>query len=442
MSGMRRAAVALATGGLLACGVLSAGAWGVLPARGLAQAGGAVGLEAGAGAGAEAGVEVKGAGDGLVPIGLAEARSVVAAAGRAYGEVGPGGADEALRMLDRVARSPADGDELGEDELLVFRRVQAIAAYNAGVLRLERGEDGLAAELMRIADRFAGDATLASRARTNLGFALLGSAGRALLGGEPAPTGGSQQQPASPAALLASLRAGAAAFRSVLEVLPGDREAMRRVEVTRRAIREIEAAMERQREQQRQRQEQQDELSRAADEQEREAEENEQGEQSDEQQSQDQQRLSEQTQESLERAREMAQEQRQDAESRSRAETSAEMIERARREQASAEEALGQGDRGRAAEHQRRAAEALREAAEQLQQSAQPGEQRVEGDAEGEKNEQQQEPADGQPEGEDEGGEATDELVERLLDRERLEREYRRRMQRPTRRATPVERDW
>lgn len=117
------------------------------------------------------------------------------------------------------------------------KNAPAAALFNEGCALLEQNKLADAADRFRAADA-AGDTDLSARARYNLGQSLFKQADAA-----------KEKQPNQAMDLL---RQSAAAFRSVLDVKPDDTEAARNVEISRRAMKQIEDKKQEQQKQQQQ----------------------------------------------------------------------------------------------------------------------------------------------------------------------------------------------
>lgn len=384
------------------------------------------------------------------------------------------GADTALRRV-AGASAGASAENLAVLEEVAERSedagLAALAAYNAGTMARELGDDRAAA-LLRRADALATDPALRAAARYNLGHALL-------------PPEEAADSIEAIDARTAALAEAERAFRSALEVDPGHRDAARNTELVRRQIRDLRRQRDEMEARQRAEREFADQLRELAEQQAQEAEasegragsgegqagEGESGEaapdasdqdggdgaeqpaaasdppQADEDATRRQRELNERTERAAESARQAG-----------AGESASEAVDRARQAQRRAQEALENGDDDAAAEHQREAAAALREAAERAGPGDEPGNQP--GEETGESSEGEgaapgetpdagdgaaQEDAQGDPAGEpgaDGSGQgAIDPLAEALLDKERRERA--RRAEYLQRRARPrVERDW
>ena len=346
----------------------------------------------------------------------------------------------------------ADVVERCEDLELV-----SVAQYNLGTTLIdlaqaepERLDEAIA--YFRDADRTAASSELKSKARFNLGHAYYQNAHRAADDSSQGQPGDLEGMVESLEAQLARLKEAAGAFRSVMEVDPGNVQAQGNVERVRREIKELqdqiealEQMIEQQKEQQRQEQQQKqelaDQLDELAKEQQAQAEETAsnppENAQEQEQQRQAQQELSDKTDSASE---EVSQQQG--------AQEVLEQLKEAQEAQQRAQEAMEAGDQEQAAKEQEKAAKALQEAAQRMQELADQGEEKGEqgdeseqgqqGDKQGDEQSQEGEPED---QAEEEQGDEISEIAKELLDKERRERE-RRQAYRATGRPIKVEKDW
>ncbi|MEI7658101.1 MAG: VWA domain-containing protein [Phycisphaerae bacterium] len=315
----------------------------------------------------------------------------------------------------------------------------AADTYNEGRTLFLEGKLAEAAEKFKAADLATRDASLAGKARYNLGQSLYRQA---------MPD---RVAPASPAAdttsadqRLSLLEAASRAFRAALEVDPSDQEAARNVEICRRRMQEIREEERRKQEQQQQsgdgkdkpsqdskgrgdpHDQQSKELSDLAKRQRDAAEESAKA------------KASEQASERARRTEEAAEQQqqvndatkRQQSSSQRPSEQAARDLQQAREAQDRASEALKGGDLDRARQEQEKAAEHL-EAAASAEREASRHEQASKPDQQGKQGDSKPQ----QP--------SYDQTASDLLDRERRLREARRQAFRAMRgKPQPVERDW
>lgn len=319
----------------------------------------------------------------------------------------------------------------------------AAALYNEGCALLEQGRPADAAERFRQADAGARDAAVAGRARFNLGQSLFRQAESA--------------KEKEPGQALEMLRQSAAAFRSVLEVSPGDAEAARNVEVARRLMKQVE---DKQREQQAQQQKQQQEEQRRREQEQKEAQ-----KQADQlrdlakrqeqaakdsgeaqQSGADQQKTDElaKKQQELKSDTAKAQEQSKDG-------SASDQLKQAQDEQQKAAEELSKQNPGAAREHQEKAAKLLDQAAKEAeqrvnqareQQGKDQKEQRAKADQpKDDKGEQGQQAH--QAKAEPKKDQNYDKTAAALLERERRLRQQRMPVVRAARGSgPPVDKDW
>jgi len=316
----------------------------------------------------------------------------------------------------------------------------AADTYNEGRTLFLEGKLAEAAEKFKAADLATRDASLAGKARYNLGQSLYRQAmpDRAAPASPAADTTSADQR-------LSLLEAASRAFRAALEVDPSDQEAARNVEICRRRMQEIREEERRKQEQQQQQScdgkdkpsqdskgrgdphdQQSKELSDLAKRQRDAAEESAKA------------KASEQASERARRTEEAAEQQqqvndatkRQQSSSQRPSEQAARDLQQAREAQDRASEALKGGDLDRARQEQEKAAEHL-EAAASAEREASRHEQASKPDQQGKQGDSKPQ----QP--------SYDQTASDLLDRERRLREARRQAFRAMRgKPQPVERDW
>ncbi len=349
----------------------------------------------------------------------------------------------------------------------------ADAIYNSGREKFLAGQYAQAAEEFRQADLGATDPELSARARFNLGQALLKQAAAPPAQGEK-PDDGSRE--------IAQLDSAARAFRSVLDVKPGDAEAARNVEIARKMMKEKQEEQQKQ-EQQKKDQQKKDQQKKDGDQssEKGESEKNDQDkadQKQDSKQDQNQsgkdskQSKSQQHQENADKLKDLAQQQSQAADKSKEAqdqkdaaakeekkqeagkaqeqvskETQAEKekkekskeeaakdamqkMEEARKEQQAASQSLEKGDPKEAEQHQRKAAELLDQAAEAEQRAADEA-----AKSEAEQKDKKDQAKEEKPKYND--------TASQLLDKERKQREARQQVLRALKgKPQPVDKDW
>ncbi len=312
----------------------------------------------------------------------------------------------------------------------------ALADLNAGRALLETDSFDLAADRFRRADRRAPDPTVRRDARFMLAHALLEQAPPPILPGMPG------QDAATIDDRVEALTRAEQAFRSCLDVAPGDLEAAQNTERLRREIRELRDLQDMIEQQQQQSAQSADNLAGLANEQQEQAESNASDAPPDQQDGSDaQQGLSDRTDGAIEQLAEQAQQARDQGQTElaEQLEEAVARAQEARQAQQQAQQELDAGNPLGASEQQQRAADNLREAAraaEQANESMQPSE----SDSQPSDESPQDPSADGDPS--DEPQDPGDQLADRLIDREEQQRQARE--QRRSRIARPVyvERDW
>ncbi len=312
--------------------------------------------------------------------------------------------------------------------------VRARAHFNAGLAASGMGSVEETIEHFRAVDRVGGEEGLRADARFNTGAALYRAAKAAQESTASGPPAREREDP------VEMLRRAAGAYRAVLAIEPGRKEAAKRVEKIRREIREIERRRAEQQRRAEQMREAAEELEKLAQEQQSESDENRENQRRTQQDAERQQDdLSERTESQRKKEAEQS---RAGSEQQQRAsERAQEQLERAREAQQRAEEALEQDRRQEASRAQQEAAEAMREAAESLREGSEQSQQGQQQPSENEPSEE----GEGEPSESESGQEEGErgELAERLLEREKQLREQRERVLRAIRgRPETVERDW
>jgi hypothetical protein len=375
----------------------------------------------------------------------------------------PAWAQSAFDLLTRGNQKFAAKEYDGAADL--YRRAQsaknpptaAAALYNEGCALLEQGKADDAAARFREADAGAGhDTDLSARARFNLGQSLFRQAGAA------------QEKQAERA--LELLRQSAGAFRSVLEVNPGDADAARNVEIARRLMKQVEDKQRQEQQKQEQAQQQKGQ----------EGDQKKPDQQSGEQQKQDQQEVQKQADQLRDLAKrqqqaagdsaqaqqsgadkqqtdDLAKKQRElkndtaKAQEQSKDSAASEQLSQAQQEQQKAAEELQKQNPGAAREHQEQAAKLLDRAAKQAEEKA-----REQGHQNGQDQQKQQQAKAEQQNKDGSKGEAAqqakaepkreqnyDKTATALLDRERQLRQQRQPVVRAARGSgPPVAKDW
>ena len=289
--------------------------------------------------------------------------------------------------------------------------------YNIAVLLQTNEEYKLAAESFKLADLASIDPMIRRDARFSLGGAYYTLAQQ------------NNEQPSLEgfAAQMTALTQAADAYRSVLEIAPGDTEAAANTERVRREIQRLRDLIEQLKERMEEMEDLREQLQDQAEQQQQEADQTRSGEESQQQQQQDQQELSEQTEQTQQS---------------SPPSSATEDLEEARQAQQRAQEALERGDQQEAASQQQQAADKLREAAEKMEQEAQQmqGEPQDQPSDQDPQSESEQENPDGQPGDPEPTEDEIDQLARELLDKERREREQR--TYRAKGRPIRVEKDW
>ncbi|MBX3379035.1 MAG: VWA domain-containing protein [Phycisphaeraceae bacterium] len=336
--------------------------------------------------------------------------------------------------------------------------------YNSGRDLFLAGKYAEASDQFRQADLESRDTELSARARFNLGQSLLKLAETK----QPGEEGADQ--------VRTRLEGAAKAFRSVLDVNPGDVEAARNVEITRKMLKDFEQQQEKQKQQEQskddkpqdgdakdQKQDQkqgdkqdqkqggkQDQKDQAGKQSGKSSDEHQQNSDKLKELADQQSRAADQTkkaaeqQSAAEREKEQRQakadqdkvnqetkqeQQRQELEKNS-GEKAKQNIDEASKEQQAATEALKKGDEKTAEAHQRKAAELLNDAAKAENEAAEQAKQE-----EGKKQEQNAKPKEQEPK--------YDQTASQLLDKERRERDARQQVLRALRGTpVPVEKDW
>ncbi len=335
--------------------------------------------------------------------------------------LGADAGDLALRGDSMMRASRAQEALSAYDEALLRGERNSRTLYNRACALRELGRTEEAEEGFREAWKGTRDARLAGDAAFNLGRSLLERAK------------GKVEEDRSGAMGLLGESAGA--FLEAARARPGDREALRGLEVARRMLRGLEAQAAREEEAKREaaqrRQEMIDRLNELAREQDALAEGNE--------------AAGERTESEMEeaaRSQDDLGDRTEEAAGEDTPEGAREEIRRARESQEASERDLSRGDRGSAAERQREAAERLREAARRLEEESarEQGGERGEPREPGEGEEQEEAPS---PQEGAEAEDPTQELLEQLLERERAERAIRNAAQRRGGvRGVPVDKDW
>ena len=344
-----------------------------------------------------------------------------------------------------------------------------VVLYNAGRELYQAGDFAQAADRFRAADLAAGTPELSARTRFNLGMALLRQATA-----KPAPNQAAESPESvaiDPKQVLSQLEASVRAFRSSLEVNPGDDQAVRNVEIARRLMQQIREEQAKQQQQQgkdgqksdskdqngdpskqqdqdqqgesakdqeaKQRQEQADKLKDLAKQQSQAADKSKDAaEQSDPQKAQDASDASRQQQQDVNEQTKAQQEQMK-KDSPEDAGSSKEALEKARKEQEAASKALEQNDPKSAQKHQEEAAKALEQAAQSEEKAAQEAREQA---AQERQNQQAQKEAKEQAK---QDKPKYDQSAAQALDKERKQREARQQVLRALRgRPVPVEKDW
>jgi Ca-activated chloride channel family protein len=312
--------------------------------------------------------------------------------------------------------------------------------YNSGRDLFEAGKLSEAAEAFRSADRGATDPELSSRARFNLGQALLKQA--------------TSNPKAEPAKTIPQLEAAAKAFRAALAIKPGDTEAAKNVEIARRLMKDAQKQQEQQDQQSDKNQEQKQDQSKPdqkngnQDQQNRDARQHQdnadalkdlaqrQSQAADRsgeaQKQQDKARQDAKTQESKAAQSDVnkdTQQERQKLDSSSASKDAGQRVDEAQKEQRAASQALDQGDTKAAEDHQRKASELLQQAAD------------AEKSAAGQAQQKQQRQDAGQQAKDEEP--KHDQTAAQLLDKERRQREARQQVLRALKgKPQPVDKDW
>lgn len=314
-------------------------------------------------------------------------------------------------------------------EVFAAHDESGLAQYNQACALLEAGELAGAADQFRLVDR--AFPKYSGSSRFNLGHVLLRMAQS-----PPAPVAG-QETPPAPPDVLGLLRQSAAAFRSVLEVNPGDGEAARNTELVRRMIQQIEQTQQEQAERQKQMNEAADQLDQLADEQERQAEQSKSTPPSRAEQSkQEQEQLREDTAEQLEQMTEQMDDSPESRDAQQR-------VQEALNEQSEALQDLSEQRPDRASEAQQQATDRLREAAKKLREAASAGDPQPSDPDQSQQGGDQNKPPDATEPGEETAPKSAEEqLAEQIIEAEQNQREARDRMRRMLARPVPVERDW
>lgn len=296
----------------------------------------------------------------------------------------------------------------------------ALAHLDAAAALADAGRLDLAGAHLAKADLTAERDVVRVAARFNLGqvrYKLASAMLKPAEGGQPDLEGAK-----------AMLRRAADAFRSVLDIDPGDLEAARDVERVRRLIGAIEQMQEQAKKQADQMRKQADQLDQLADRQQQESAQNQQQTQQPQQAQQDQSDINEDTAKQSELTQQ------------SRAQQA---LQDAMEQQKKASERLEKGDQQAASESQKKAAEKLRESAQALREAADKQEGKR-----GEQNDQKKQGEQGEKPDEknndkQEGESRDDRLTKWLLDREQRQREHRdQQLKALLGRPVPVEKDW